>query len=214
MAPRLYSGALGGENESMSVGCFMGIRASYIDEAQDVGEALIAACSQCLSAHGLPQYEDPRDPPNVYQPKFGRSSLDHHSASCLVAVAELVQVDPGQSHLAIISLNPYRLVFAPFRFPVPLLTQHAEKIGGEDVRIWLGSSVGLLAELLETAPLLGIPLTDGVLTDTVAGRIDDFEPLYEGDDLTLAEDERTAWLVLHEAARLSIEHRVALSLAG
>jgi hypothetical protein len=62
--------------------------------------------------------------------------------------------------------------------------------------------------------MLGIPLDDGWLADTVAQKINDFAPLHKNDDCSLAEDERTAWLVLYEGARLAVKHGVALSLAG
>lgn len=53
-----------------------------------------------------------------------------------------------------------------------------------------------------------------MLSDEIAAKIDDLAPLYVGDDCSFAEDQRPAWLVLHEGAKLSIKHGVALSLAG
>ena len=82
------------------------------------------------------------------------------------------------------------------------------------MKIWVGSAPRLVAELVSAASLLGIPLEEDRLPDHVARGINDFAPLYDGDDCSLAEDERTAWLVLYEGARLAALHRVALSLAG
>jgi hypothetical protein len=71
----------------------------------------------------------------------------------------------------------------------------------------------LLNELRLLAGKLGIPLTNGDVTDATALAINAFEPLYEGDSTELAEDERTAWLALYEGARLALQHNVALTLA-
>jgi hypothetical protein len=57
-------------------------------------------------------------------------------------------------------------------------------------------------------------LENGVLSDEVAAKINEFELLTEDDDGELAEDERTAWLALYEGTRLAVENKVALSLAG
>lgn len=64
----------------------------------------------------------------------------------------------------------------------------------------VGSSVGLLRELVYVAPFLGITLTDGELTDSEIERIhrengDDEHPLYR---------ERETWLLFYEAARVSV----------
>jgi hypothetical protein len=199
----------------MSVGCFLGIRASYIDEAQDVASAYVAAINAVLRANGLPEYSDPAHTPDVYDGGlFGRSALDHHSASCLAELAEIALGHQPAPHLGLLALNPYRVAFVPVGFEQPLLTHHAETIAGEQLQLWVGSAPRLVAELATTASLLGIPLDDGRLSDETARKINDFAPLYEGDDRSLSEDERTAWLVLYEGARLAVQHGVALSLAG
>jgi hypothetical protein len=72
----------------------------------------------------------------------------------------------------------------------------------------------LLTELKQLAGQLGIPLVNGELMDETASTINDFQPLRNGDSVELIEDERTAWLALYEGARLAVEHRVALTLAG
>ena len=64
------------------------------------------------------------------------------------------------------------------------------------------------------APVTSLKFPVASASGSLVTRIDDFAPLYPDDDGSLAEDERTAWLLLHEGARLSIEHDVALSLAG
>jgi hypothetical protein len=199
----------------MSVGCFIGIRASYTDQAQDAATAYLAAINAALRANGVPAYVDPPDPPDVYTGGlFGRSALDHHSARCLAQLGESAAAHGPAPHLELLGMNPYRVAFVPVDFEQPLPTDYTESIAGDQVGIWVGSASRLAAELVSVAPLLGIPLEAGRLTDTVARKINDFAPLFEGDDCALAEDERTAWLLLYEGARLAVQHGVALSLAG
>lgn len=78
-------------------------------------------------------------------------------------------------------------------------------IYGDVPRGMLGSSYRLLEELRIAAQPLGITLTEGELSDQEAARINALGladgPLYR---------EYTVWLVLFEAARLSIEHGSAI----
>lgn len=69
----------------------------------------------------------------------------------------------------------------------------------------LGSSYRLLEELVYVAPALGIHLNNGKLGDEEAERID---ALIEDDNGLYRE--YAAWLLLYEAARLSIAHRTAI----
>ena len=200
---------------AMSVGCFLGIRASYNDEYQVAAASHIAAINAALRENGLPGYADPPDPPDVYDGGlFGRSALDHHGARCLADLGARAARHGRAPHLGLLAANPYRVAFIPIAFGQPLPTDYSEALFGEQVDIWFGSAPRLVAELTTIAPILGIPLEDGLLADAVARKINDFAALYEGDDCSLAEDERTAWLVLYEGARLAVQHGVALSLAG
>ena len=61
---------------------------------------------------------------------------------------------------------------------------------------------------------LGIPVEDGQISDQTAAAINDLRRFREGDSTELIEDWRTAWLALHEGARLAKEAGVALTLAG
>lgn len=199
----------------MSVGFFMAIRASYVERAKDLGLHYVGAINEALVAQGLSTYADPKTIPNVYRGGFfGRSALDHQSAGALVALGELAEEDEVSPHTELLATNPYRVAFLPIDFPKPLEIQHSELIAGERPRLFVGSAPRLSAELGVLAGRLGIPLVDGALSDAVAKQINAMEGLYAGDTLALAEDERTAWLLLFEGARLAVEHRVALALAG
>jgi hypothetical protein len=83
--------------------------------------------------------------------------------------------------------------YVPIDFPEPLYYD-----GGI-----LGSCQGAMRELIQTAPLLGITLVDGQLTDQMADAInaEDGGPLYV---------ERQVWLQLYELFRQSIEQRAAV----
>lgn len=199
----------------MSVGLFMGIVPSYSEEAEDSARQLIAAINSRLRERNLPLYTEQSEPPDVYvDDVFGRSELDHHSASCFAELADLAeQHHSARQHLAILT-NPYRAVFLPQDFGEPFKTGYKEEIFGGSLEVWAGSAPKLLGELTELAPHLGIPLDNSVLTDEIAAKVNEFELLTEDDDGELSEDERTAWLALYEGARLAVENKVALSLAG
>jgi hypothetical protein len=90
--------------------------------------------------------------------------------------------------------------YLPIDFPKPLFADEERLPGG-----MLGSSHGLLRELVAVAPVLGIALPGGKLSDAEANRIN---------GITEAEGpfwiELTVWISLFEAARLSIEHKSAV----
>ena len=128
-------------------------------------------------------------------------------------VGELAENHDLGPHLALVFENPYRVVFLPYDFAQPIETTHKELLAGDYYTVWAGSAPRLLAELKQAAPYLGIPLVSGELSDEVAHQINEYEPLFEGDKNAGAEN-RSAWFVLYEGARLATRHNVALSLAG
>ncbi len=70
----------------------------------------------------------------------------------------------------------------------------------------VGSSMALLRELVYVAPYLGITVSDGELTDTEIDRIyeehNDEHPLYR---------ERETWVLLYEAARVSVANNTVIT---
>jgi hypothetical protein len=91
--------------------------------------------------------------------------------------------------------------YVPIDFPEPLYGDgDYEVVGGI-----LGSSIRGLAELAQVAPLLSIPLRDGVLTDleaaVIAQEMDASQPYWI---------ERQVWLTFFEALRNSIEFGTAV----
>jgi hypothetical protein len=199
----------------MSTGLFIGVRYSYIEEAQASAEAFVDSINHVLLDIGVEPYLDPYEPPNVYTGHlFGRSELDHHSSRVLAEVASIGASSRQSPHLALIRDNPFRVAFVPAHFSRPLPSGYKEQIGGTPIEIWFGSLPQLLAELKLLAADLRIPLINGDLTDETAAAINGWLPLYEGDSTELSEDERTAWLAMYEGARLASEHKVALTFAG
>jgi hypothetical protein len=199
----------------MSVGFFMGVTDSFSDEALPAADAFIAAINVALTQRNLPPYVDPVPPPDPYVDNlFGRSELDHHGAAILRGLAAYAANNQAAIHLKLIADNPYRVAFLPIEFVTPFETDYRENIAGHLVPIHVGSAGRLLQEVIALAPELGIPLEAGVLPDATAAKINDFAPLYDGDTCELSEDQRTAWLLLYEGARLGVHHHAALSLAG
>jgi hypothetical protein len=199
----------------MSTGLFMGIRCSYVKEAQASAGAFVDSINRALIDTGIEPYLDPDRPPDVYTGHmFGRSDLDHHSSRVLAEVASTGASSRQSPHLALIRDNPFRVAFVPTHFPHPFPCGYKEQIGGGPIEIWVGSLPQLLAELKLLAADLRIPLKLGNLADETAAAINAWLPLYEGDSTELSEDERTAWLAMYEGARLASEHKVALTFAG
>ncbi len=107
----------------MSTGLFMGIRWSYIDEAQASAGAFVDSINRALSNTGIGPYIEPDEPPEVYKGHlFGRSELDHHSSRVLVRVASIGTSARQSPQLALIRDNPFRVSFVPASFPNPLTT--------------------------------------------------------------------------------------------
>lgn len=92
--------------------------------------------------------------------------------------------------------------YVPVDFPKPIIGPLEVEIPGE----MIGSSQGLLRELVTIAPFLGIKLEDGRLSDAEANRIKQL--IAEPNTPFFLEIE--VWLALFEAASLSIEHRTAI----
>jgi hypothetical protein len=71
----------------------------------------------------------------------------------------------------------------------------------------LCSSYRLMEDLVFLAPKLGIDLSAGQLSDAEAKKVSVAQDPNSGDDFW---NEKTAWLCLFEAARLSIEYKTAI----
>jgi hypothetical protein len=194
----------------MSIGVFLTIEGSYVPSARGEAMELVRAVNAKLATLALEPIADASVGPSVCE---GRTGLDHIGSATLAGLGELA--GGGSPHLHLLHLNPYRLVYVPRPLDRPAVLDHHENLGGRETAILMGASAGLRDELLGLAPSLGIPLEGGALSDEVAKKIDDLRPLHEGeDDWHLIENTRSAWLLMHEAALLSIRKDVPISLAG
>ncbi|WP_067814275.1 hypothetical protein [Nocardia inohanensis] len=91
--------------------------------------------------------------------------------------------------------------YVPIDFGAVLYPQDEDAIPGGMV----GSSQGLLRELVEVAPYIGITLDDGELSDTEAARLADYS------DLHPFYRERETWFLLYESARVSIANNTLIT---
>lgn len=104
-----------------------------------------------------------------------------------------------RSHL--ISLSGEQGVYVPIPFAAPISIPRGSIIPGE----YLVSSPLLARELESIAPLIGIEMREGVITDAL------FASILEENPFAVAHGpERRAWLMMHDGARRSIDGRSAL----
>lgn len=204
----------------MTTALFMGVHRSFGGETTN-GDGtcpvtvFINALNRMLAENGIDAYDDPEQQPRVYQGHlFGRSALDHHSPRVLMEIAAMAEAQGPSPNLALIRQNPHRVIFLPRALPRPLATGYCEKNGNAPVRVWAGSLLQLLEELVRLAPTLRIPLMKGKLSSQTAFAINMFRPFHELDSTKLIESYRTAWLALYEGARLAMENGTALTLTG
>jgi hypothetical protein len=92
--------------------------------------------------------------------------------------------------------------YVPIDFAKPLVARREDEVRGDAV----GSSQGLLRELIEVAPLINILLIDGELSEQMAAELADFDMLDHQPFAT----ERMVWFTLYEAARKSIAFGTAI----
>ncbi len=92
--------------------------------------------------------------------------------------------------------------YVPFEFPLPLVAEKELEVAGGIV----GSSQSLLRELRDVAPLIGIKLEGGNLTDETAAALADVDAQERQEFST----ERMVWFTLFDAARKSTEYRTAI----
>jgi hypothetical protein len=205
----------------MSLGVTVGRVAAWQDDAEvlELVRAEMREIDRVLLANGLPAHAEPETLPKL-QRRCGLDHMGYSQYACLLrAIAfsrqgqeELPAVeadeDPlkdahvraeqtlGGSHLIRLGGEGY---FVPLDFPRPLTDRRKKLVGGH-----LGSSPAAMRELVAVAPLLGIRLTRGKLSNAAAAKIDKEEdgPHY---------NERQAWLILFESFRLGIEHGAAVA---
>jgi hypothetical protein len=210
---------------SMSVGYLAFLNREEPDDCFGLRRQLTEV-NRVLRANGLPPHEEPESLPEL-EFRYRHVGLPYtmlHYLRRAVAHAmshrnmlEPVEpgVDPSEDHLydKILCSSESHLIchsdcegyYVPVDFPEPLYDDLPD---GDRHCIHggiLGSSQGVLRELLLTAPLLDIPVLQGALNDREFARIHD-----EPQDATPFWIERQVWLKFFELARLSIQFKTAI----
>jgi hypothetical protein len=206
----------------MSLGITVGRLASWLqDEDEEVAKLVrrdMREVNRVLVANRLPAHVEPESLPELHS----RSRLDHMPYSWYARLQRAIafsrqapkdftaagdeegesdhphvrtELTLRRSHLICQGVEGY---YVPTDFPDPLFDTRKKLVGSI-----LGSSQAAMRELVAVAPLLGIRLTKGKLSNAMADKIDKEEdgPLYQ---------ERQAWLILFESFRLSIEHKTSV----
>ncbi len=201
----------------MSVGCFLGVRAAFDDDA----DRHLTTISETLRRAGLPAYEETLD----RAASEARYSELHREARCsidtvgasLQPLARMIVRSRGAA------AGPFKdfavttdRIFVPGEFEQRL---EAVRLPGHS--LW---SIGALRVALRQAALvLGIPLVGGEVPDSAIKRIDSLKKLSKNDPVSSEDDEygyntlehyRPTWLTLSEFCNVAHKHGVALALAG
>jgi hypothetical protein len=212
------------EAELMGLSIDVGILAHWIEEEYD-SEGVeyfrkeIASMNEVLLERGLPQHEEPEHLPELKM-RNSFSGFSYGDLHYLRRFYANVKQDPDwipipmpegedpteddalddekdyfESHLIFHSdCGGY---YFPIDFEEPLL------VPGD----FLCSSYRLLEELVTVAPALGIELDGNNLSDSEAAKVDRNADPDSGDKFWR---EKTVWLCLFEAARISIEYKTAI----
>jgi hypothetical protein len=209
----------------MGLAVCVGVLATGSDADPDWVEQLrrdFAHVNRVLAANGLPAHAEPECLPDLpYREQllsFPYRWFQYFRRA--VAYARLAPdrfrpvgegEEPSEDHLIadeityleshLICHSASEGYYVPIDFPDPLFGDRAGGLPGDI----LGSSQQALRELVQTAPLLEIPLAAGALSDqsalAIAKESDESHPYWI---------ERKVWLALFEAFRHSVEHKCAV----
>lgn len=206
----------------MSLGITVGRLARWIRDGDEELAELVRGDMQrinwLLSANRLPDHIEPESLPRL----LTRSHLDHMPYSWYARLQRAIAFsrqepeeftparedeDPlahpyvrseltlKDSHLICQGVEGY---YVPIDFRYPVMVP-GRQLGGRMV----GSSQAATRELVTVAPLLGIRLSKGKLSNATAEKINkEQEGAYY--------EERQAWLILFESFRLSMEHKASV----
>jgi hypothetical protein len=208
----------------MGLGLEIGFLATAIadedDELTDELRSNFAAINVLLKARGFAEHLEPETGIPSECRNLNHSfpySFIHH----LRRVAAKVQTDPSWQFIglkegvdptedpALIAETAHKKshliwhsdcdgYYIPIDFPVPLI----KDVTSGDI---IGSSQGLLRELIAIAPTLGINLHDNKLSNAESDRLNNIIRIGEEMEIELY-----VWTILFELASLSIEHRTAI----
>jgi hypothetical protein len=207
---------------AISVGLLADLLENDLEGAEWVREEL-EKINSALRKHGLPEHTEPETlPTSPYRgqilsfPYSYLHRLRRALAYARQAPEEFAQIDrtrePDEDPLIDDELSVYmdshiichsdcEGYYVPIDFADVIYGETDDDIPGG----MLGSSYRVLDELVQTAPVLDIRLTDGRLSD------DEARSLAGEQDGHPYEIERIVWFSFYEAARLSIEYKVVIA---
>jgi hypothetical protein len=193
------------------------------EEAAAWYEQSLEAVNRCLTAQGLPAHDESekvQDDSRASLTSFPysfihylRRAYAHRNADPQwIATPLQDSIDPGEDPLLrqyyaaeilshLVCHSDAEGFYVPVDFPDVIFDD--ELPGG-----MLGSSQQLMRELVLVAPALGVRLENGRLSDEEAARIDS---LLEEDEGLYRE--LSAWILLFECARVSVEQVTAISFS-
>jgi hypothetical protein len=209
---------------SVSVGSLAWCVANGYVEDAEIHREHVCEINRVLTANGLPPHVEPETVSDLEDRVrvLGMPYSWLHYLRRAVAFARQAPrefgsapddfdpaTDPHLDHELFVAMDSHLIChsdcggfYVPIDFPEPLYDDRDEgSIGGI-----LGSTQQALRELLLTTPLLGIRVTDGVLSDEVAREIAD-----EEDEAHPYWIERKVWLLLFERFRHSIQCKAVVS---
>lgn len=204
----------------MGLGVSVGLRSQLEDdEGRAWFERQLALVNDVLREHGLPPHEEPSSLPDDAESRAMNDSFPYSFIHFLRHAYAWSRQQPGkplpvvdklkaaedrrietecerlESHLILHSDADG--MYVPVEFAAPILD---ERLSGE----MLGSSIELRRELITVAPLLGIEVIDGEVSD------EQIELLNELDDDAPHFREKCVFATLWEACRLSIVYGTAI----
>jgi hypothetical protein len=206
----------------MSLGITIGPLARWVrDGEEELAQSVrrdMLRINSLLAANRLPAHSEPEDLPRLktrcgldqmpysWHGRLQRAvAFSRQAPKDFAPVGESDDLSPHPYVRTELTLKDSHLIcqegegyYVPIDFPHPLKVR-GKTLGG---RI-LGSSQAATRELVAVAPLLGIRLRKGNLSDADAAKIDKAEE-------RLYYEERQAWLILFESFRLSIEYKASV----
>jgi hypothetical protein len=202
---------------AVEVGIFADVLENDPDAADQFRESF-ERVNAALADAGLPQHHEPETPP-MMRSRCSCGSYPYTFLHHLRCVYAHFEGDPNWRPRAGERMDPDDPILErSYARTRSHLIQHSDCEGYyvpfdfddivRDERVpggMLGSSYRLRDELVAVAPVLGIRLQDGELSDEEAARVDAV-----GESDSAMSKENLVWLSLFEAARLSIEHRAAI----
>ena len=192
----------------MSLGIFRTIRGSYGDKYQKQPDRIIRRLNEELKARGLPEFHDPdRD-----ERRLRRLPCGNAGASTFGALEKLA-ADAGLSW-TLGRLRGERMIAIPIDFAGTFSVDLGRVLFFIPAGMQDFASVRTIHdEVIAMAPLLAIPLANGVLSDVLIERIGDCNGVSDDEPPGLLENERGLWLDLYCATRYCLEDSTPLVIA-